>query len=437
MLRKRESTDEYIQITKLQNKDQLNTFVEDRLKQLILHANTHTKYYRQIFDQIDLIKDDTVDFSRFGEIPLLTKEIIKKHHQDLISDEYRTRKWFYNSSGGSTGEPVKFIQDDVYLKYGIATNYYYFKNILNIEEPTVKKVILWGSGRDLFKGSIGLNAKINNWLSNTILLNSLRMSQDDMEQYIQTINSFKPEFVRGYAGSLFELCRYAKQKKIPVYHPKIVVSAAEILTDTMRNVIESTFGTKVYDFYGSREVSNIAGECKNGLLHSFLFWNYLEILDKDNQPVREGDEGRVVVTNLYNYSMPLIRYEIGDLAILGPEKCSCGQVLPTLKKVNGRILERFILKNGALVHAGFFGLLFDKVFEEVGIEKWQVIQEDYDKIRINVVTRGEIPDQFKNDIDKKIRVGMGSECKIKWNIVDDIPKTPSGKYFNTQSLIWK
>lgn len=437
MLLKRESTDEYIQITKLQNKDQLNTFVEERLKQLILHANTHTKYYRQIFDQIDLIKDDTVDFSRFGEIPLLTKEIIKKHHQDLISDEYRTRKWFYNSSGGSTGEPIKFIQDDVYLKYGIATNYYYFKNILNIEEPTVKKVILWGSERDLFKGSIGFSAKINNWLSNTILLNSLRMTQDDMEQYIHTINSFKPEFVRGYAGSLFELCRYAKQNKIPIYHPKIVVSAAEILTDTMRNVIESTFGTKVYDFYGSREVSNIAGECKNGLMHSFLFWNYLEILDKDNQPVREGDEGRVVVTNLYNYSMPLIRYEIGDMAILGPEKCSCGQVLPTLKKVNGRILERFILKNGALVHAGFFGLLFDKVFEEVGIEKWQVIQEDYDKIRINVVTREEITDQFKNDIDKKIRVGMGSECKIEWNIVDDIPKTPSGKYFNTQSLIWK
>jgi phenylacetate-CoA ligase len=436
MLLKRESTDEYIHITKLQTKDQLNTFVEERLKQLILHANIHTTYYRQKFDQIDLIKDDTVDLSRFGEIPILTKEIIKQHHQDLISDEYQTRKWFYNSSGGSTGEPVKFIQDDVYLKYGMATNYYYFKNILNIEEPTVKKVLLWGSERDLFKGSIGFNAKINNWLSNTVLLNSLRMTQGDMEQYIHTINSFKPEIVRGYAGSLFELCRYAKQKKIPIYQPKIVVSAAEILTDTMRNVIESTFGTKVYDFYGSREVSNIAGECKNGLLHSFLFWNYLEILDKDNQPVREGDEGRVVVTNLYNYSMPLIRYEIGDMAILGPENCSCGQVLPTLKKVNGRILERFILKTGALVHAGFFGLLFDKVFEEVGIEKWQVIQEDYDKIRINVVTHGEIPDQFKNDIDKKIRVGMGSECKIKWNIVDDIPKTPSGKYLNTHSLIW-
>ena len=178
-----------------------------------------------------------------------------------------------------------------------------------------------------------------------------------------------------------------------------------------------------------------AGECKDGLLHSFIFWNYLEVLDKNNQPVREGEEGRVVVTNLFNYSMPLIRYEIGDLAILGPEMCSCGKMLPTLKKVNGRILEQFILKNGTLIHAGFFGLLFDKVFEESGIEKWQVIQEDYDKIRINVITHGEIADQFKNDMDKKIRIGMGSECKIEWVIVDDIPKTPSGKYLYTKSLI--
>jgi phenylacetate-CoA ligase len=262
------------------------------------------------------------------------------------------------------------------------------------------------------------------------------MSTENIEEYIRTINSFKPEIVRGYAGSLFELCRYAEQKKIPLYTPKIVISAAENLSDKMRSVIESNFGTKVYDFYGAREIDHIAGECKHGLLHLFP-WNYIEVLDKDNQPVREGEEGRIIITNLFNYSMPLIRYEIGDLVILGPEKCSCGQILPTLKKVNGRILEQFILKNGTIVHAGFFGLLFDKVFEEEGIEKWQVIQEDYDKIQIKVVTRKELSDTFKNDTDKKIKVGMGPECKITWDIVDDIPKTISGKYQYTKSQVWR
>ena len=95
----------------------------------------------------------------------------------------------------------------------------------------------------------------------------------------------------------------------------------------MRADIEEAFGTKVYNFYGSREVSNLAGECKKGLMHTFDFWNYLEVLDDNNQPVKEGEEGKVVVTNLVNYSMPLIRYEIGDLALRGPAQCTCGNNL--------------------------------------------------------------------------------------------------------------
>jgi phenylacetate-CoA ligase len=192
----------------------------------------------------------------------------------------------------------------------------------------------------------------------------------------------------------------------------------------------------VYNFYGSREVSNLAGECKDGLIHSFSFWNYLEVLDKDNQPVHEGEEGSVVVTNLYNYSMPLIRYEIGDMAILGPETCSCGQFLPTLKKVTGRITDHFILKNGTTVPAEFFIHLLGVVyFEKGGLEKFQVIQEDYDTIRINVVTRKEISNHYKNEVNEKMRVVMGSGCNIIWDIVDDIPKTQSGKYRYTISRV--
>lgn len=322
------------------------------------------------------------------------------------------------------------------MKWGSATNYFYFKNILDIDEPTAKKVILWGSERDLFKGNMGYKAMIHNWLSNTVFLNSFRMSEQAIEQYIHLINSIKPVIIRGYAGSLFELCRYAEKKKISLFTPEIVVSAAENISDTMRDVIESNFGTKVQNFYGSREVSNIAGECKDGLLHLFQFWNYVEVLDKDNQPVQEGEEGRVIVTNLFNYSMPLIRYEIGDTAILGPEKCSCGQVLPTLNNVTGRITDHFYLENGTMVPAEFFIHLLGVVcFEKGAFDKFQVIQEGYNEIRINVVTQNGVPDQFKNDINQKIRVVMGPQCKIVWDIVTDIPKTPSGKYLYTKSLI--
>ncbi len=437
-LKKSRFEKEYLEISALSDRDSLTNFMARKRKELILHANNHSRYYHKVFQKIELIKDGNIDSSRISEIPILTKDIIRKHHQDLISDDYQTRKWFYNSSGGSTGEPIRLIQDDIYTRWATATNYFYFKNIIDIDEPTVKKIVLWGSERDLFKGSMGFKTKIAHWMHNTVFLNSFKMTGTDIEKYIRTINSFKPEIVRGYAGSLFELCRYAEQKKLSIYSPKIVVSAAENLSDTMRNVIESNFRTKVYNFYGSREIGNLAGECSDGYMHPFVFWNFLEVLDNDNQPVREGEEGRVIVTSLFNFSMPLIRYEIGDMAILGSECCSCGQVLPTLKKVTGRITEHFILKNGTTIPAEFFIHLLGVVCYDGGqFDKFQVIQEDYTVVRISIVTQKEISDQYKNEVGAKIRVLMGPECKIKWDIVEDIPKTSSGKYLYTQSLVWK
>ena len=425
---------EYLEIAGLSDKNALNGFIDQKRNELFLHAYKHNRYYRRIFKQIGLIQNGEVDPFRIPDIPILTKDIIRKNHTELISDDYQTRKWFYNSSGGSTGEPVRLMQDDVYLRWRTATNYYYYRNILDIEEPTVRKVLLWGSERDIFKGSVGLRAKAQNWLSNVVFLNSLRMTEQDIERYINTINSVKPEIIRGYAASLYELCRHAEKKKLSIYTPKIIGSTAESLSDSMRETIQSCFGTKIYNFYGSREVSNLAGECKDGLMHPFMFWNYQEILDSRNQSVKTNEEGRVIVTNLFNYSMPLIRYEIGDMAILGPENCSCGNILPTVKKITGRVTDNFVLKNGTTIHGGYFRRL---LFTEDWVEQFQIIQEDYDKIKLLVVTRGEVPERCKHDIDAKIRLVMGQECRIKWNFVDDIPKTPSGKYLYTKSLVWR
>ena len=183
------------------------------------------------------------------------------------------------------------------------------------------------------------------------------MTEQDLERYVNTINSTKPELIRGYASSLYELCRYVERHKVSLQSPKVIISSAESLSDTMRYSIQSTFGTKVYNFYGSREVSSLAGECENGLMHPFMFWNYLEVLDSQNQPVKEGEEGRIVVTNLFNYSMPLIRYDIGDMAILVQEIAPVG-ICPTIKTVTGRVIDYFVLRNGMTIFGGYFITLF-------------------------------------------------------------------------------
>jgi len=425
---------EYHEIKNINSKDKLSEFQEKYLTKLLLHAYENVPYYHEIFDKIGIVRNGKADLSKFNQIPILTKEIMRKHHKELLSKDYTTRKWYYNSSGGSTGEPVRFIQDDVYAKWGNVAVHYWYKDILGVDEPGVKKIILWGSERDLFEGGMGWKTKIANWLNNTIFLNSFRMTEEDIERYIKIINAYKPDLIRGYAGSLYELCRYAERKNIAIYTPKVVVSSAETLRDEMREEIETVFGTKVYDYYGSRETNNLAGECKESLMHVLAFHNYVEILDINNNPVKEGEEGRVIVTNLHNYSMPFIRYEIGDMAVLGPKECKCGNPLPTLRKITGRITDHFVKEDGTIISGSALTLTFNL---KDWVKAFQIVQERYKRIRILVVPESEANELDKKDIEDKIKFLLGQDCEIIWEFVDEIPKTPQGKYLYIRSLVWE
>lgn len=423
---------EYLKIKNIYDEGKLFNLKEKYIKNLLLHAYKNVPYYHRIFKEIGLVNDEIVDFSKFFKIPLLTKEKIR--NEEILSKDYTTRKLYHTSTGGSTGEPIKFLQDNNYRKWKNATNKYYYQDILGIDELNVKKIILWGSERDLFEGSIGLKLKIGNWLTNTKFLNSFRMTKEEIENYIKIINSHKPDLIRGYAGSLYELCRYAEKKKMTIFSPKILISSAETLRDEMRQKIETVFGTKIYNFYGSRECASMAGECKYGLMHLFTFNNYIEILDNNNKPVKEGKEGKIIVTNLHNYSMPLIRYEIGDMAIRGPRKHKCGIPLLTLKKVTGRVTDHFLKEDGTIIHGEFFTHLF---YFKDWVKAFRIIQENYKKIRILVVPIGIIIEPKKRDIENKIRKIMGQDCEIIWECVEEIPTAKSGKYLYTKSLVWK
>jgi len=423
---------EYHEIKSMIDRGELLDCQGNYLKSLLLHAYHNVPYYNKVFSEISLIKNGEVDLSRFDRIPILTKEIIRKHQTELISKDYTTRKWHYNSSGGSTGEPVRFIQDSLYGKWGNATNEYYYQDMLSMNRMKSKKAILWGSEGELFSGGSSLKVKTTRWLTNSLFLNSFRMTEKDMERYIQAINSYRPDLMRGYSGSLYELCRYAQRKRLSIYTPRIIVGEAETIRDEMRTEIEGIFGTKLHGLYGSREVGVVAAECRNGLMHIFIFNNHVEILDDANQPAKEGQEGKVIVTNLHNYSMPFIRYEIGDMAILGPKKCDCGCSLPTLSRVTGRMTDHFLLKDGTIIHGEYFTHLF---YLKDWVKAFHVVQEDYKKIRIPVVLERAVSEPEKKDIEDKIKLVMGQDCQVIWDFVDEIPKMRSGKYLYTKSLV--
>jgi phenylacetate-CoA ligase len=207
-----------------------------------------------------------------------------------------------------------------------------------------------------------------------------------------------------------------------------------MLREDARRLIQDVFDTHVYDFYGSRECGGLAGECRCGLMHILSFNQQVEVVNDADQEVASGEQGRVVVTTLHNRAMPLLRFEIGDLAVKGPSQCRCGSVLPTLQAVQGRISDNFVTRDGTVVHGEYFTHLF---YYRECVRQFQVIQESYDHIRTYVSLHPgmSLPQEDREEISAKIRLAMGADCTVEYAIVEEIPKSPQGKFLFTFSKV--
>ena len=390
------------------------------LDQLLSFCSEHNTYYAEFLTgRRELIN-----------LPVLTKDVIRRRFDDLQSTKQTTRI-YRNSSGGSTGKPVTFVQDNSYSSWSNATQGFYFREFLGVEIFGAKSIWLWGSERDTFKLS-SRKAKLGLFLQNRLLLNTFDTSEQRWLEYIENIRSYRPCYVAGYAGSLYQIARVARKHNVRLYKPDFVYSAAEMLRDFMRREIEEQFNAKVYDYYGSREVGAIAGECSAGHRHVFIMNNLIEILDDEGHPMVNGKEGRITITNLHNYSFPMIRYDIGDSGAIRFDECPCGSSLPVLEKLTGRVTDHFLLRDGGLVHGEYFTHLF---YFRDWVEQFQVDQVDYDRIRISLVPCSAIENRDIYDINAKIRLVMGTDCDVEWEHVDSIKRTPQGKHLYTRCLI--
>jgi phenylacetate-CoA ligase len=204
------------------------------------------------------------------------------------------------------------------------------------------------------------------------------MSEENMLKYHKDMEKFQPDVIISYASSIYLLAKFLEKKGIKPNYPKISIStSAETLYPHMRETIERVFNVKVFDKYGSREVSAIAYECEvHSGLHIIMDNVIVECIDPITGEEVWDRPGEILITDLNNYGMPFIRYKIGDMGILSKEKCKCGRNTLLLKRVIGRTTDNFILKNGRIVHGEYFTHLF---YGLEGIKEFQFVQEKIDR----------------------------------------------------------
>ena len=397
------------------------------LVQLLAHCRRSVPYYAEIMKKVgDDFEHDPASY--LLRLPLLTKGLIRTHIEQLKSQHLGQRKWYFNTSGGSTGEPVKLIQDQDYGDRSNALQEFYSSWAgAGIGDSIV---YIWGSERDILEGSLGAELKkliIKSLLRKTYL-NAFRMTPEKMNEFIHILNTRRPKLIIVYVDSIFELARFAEREKIAIRPQSAIITSAGTLTPFMREKIEGVFQCKVFNRYGSREVSDIAGECAaHRGLHVFPWGCYVEVVDEAGNRLAAGTEGNIVVTCLSNYAMPLIRYQIGDRGVLSADSsCPCGRGGQILERILGRNDDIFETKDGTQIEGGYFGLL---LYSRPWVWKCQVIQKDYSSILFKIKqSEYDYEPEELSDIIHKTRVIMGEDCQVDFEFVDDIPTSPSGKY---------
>ena len=405
---------------------------KERLEALMRFAWENTPYYKEALGKAKVVESGgQVRLERLEEVPFLTKEIIVREFDRLKSRDIASRRWSPNSSGGSTGEPVTFLQDRDYENGTIAATLFFFS--MAGKEMGERELKLWGSERDIFEGSIGWREKTRNWLYHRMLLNSFRMGERELGRYVAQWNAFRPKVVWSYVDSAYELARFVEAKGLEIYSPRAIILTAGTLAAEMRRYIEKVLKTTVLNQYGSREVGGIAAECphQHGL-HLFEWKQFVEIIGPQGQRLPPGQEGEIAVTNLENYVMPMIRFRIGDRGILGVQQPSCKYPLRVLEKVTGRITNHFVRPDGQLIHGEYFTHLF---YFRPWVKRFQVAQKALDLVICYVVGEKEKSAGDAREITEKIRLVMGENCRVEFQFVPEIPPLRSGKYLFTVSEV--
>jgi len=395
---------------------------EKQLRHLIEFSYENVPYYRDLFKGLGLLPGDIRTIEDLEKLPILTKDIIKEHWEEFKPANLPSMKYYKHATGGSTGTPFTYriSKRDRFLGGALLYRGWGYGGY----ELGDRTVFLAGSSLG-FDTKSRLTTFVHETGRNLKKLSSFDMGENEMREYVQTINSFKPRFIRGYASSIYFFAKWIEENNLSIHSPTAVFTTSDNLFPHMRRKISEIFNCEVYDGYGLNDGGVSAYECpEHAGLHIDTERSIMDVVDSEGHQMDRG-EGQILATSLYNYAMPFIRYTTGDDGHIIDDVCGCGRGYPLLKEIMGRTTDVLFTPEGKNIHGWFFLYIFWDYGK--GIKEYQVVQETLEKIVVKIVPE----DGFDESQLTRIREVVAKRSPgwdIEFKYVDAIDRTRAGKY---------
>ncbi len=403
----------------IQNKNDhaFDVYVEHKKQDIISYHLKHNSFYKTFGKSINLLDWNT--------IPVMTKKDLQQPLDTLMSDGFTKKNVYVDKTSGASGQPFIFTKD----KFCHALTWAIIKNRFgwfNIDFNTTKQARFYGIPLD--KKGFYIE-KLKDFVSRRTRFNVFDLSDKAFENWLSVFKTKELEYMNGYTSPMVQFAKYLKRKNIVLSMEcpalKVCITTSEMLFENDKQLLKTQFGVPVVNEYGASELDLIAFEKPNGkwLVNSETL--FVEVLDDNNTVLPYGEEGRLVITSLYNKSQPFIRYDIGDIGILSKESTVKE---PILEKLAGRTNDMAILPSGKKAAGLTFYYITKSIIEDDGsVKEFVIEQTKLDTFKIIYVSSKNLSEEKMQHITIEMEKYLEKGLNINFERQKKLVRSKSGK----------
>jgi phenylacetate-CoA ligase len=399
--------------------DCVQAAARERLRALLRFAAQHLPYYTELFAQRGVDAGATDPIAALQRLPVMHKRHVRAAGDAIV--------WPAVPgglqpcvSGGTSGDTLHFHVDRLRQAQSMGARLAMQRH-LGVDVGA-RRIWLWGSPLEMKRSRV---RRVRDRLLNEIPLDAFDMGPPEMDAYLRTMQRFRPRLIMAYASAATMLAQYARDQRRAIALPglRAIVLTGDEVSDEDRRLIRTVFGAPVYTEYGSREVGLIAYECPHARLHVLTPHVHVEITQGDDA-VPGGEIGNITCTNLNTRAQPFIRYHLGDVGRLVPERCGCGLPLPVLEIRGARITGFVALPSGRLCHGHLVAYL---ARAESCVQAFRVIQPTLHELQVLIVVDETYTPAARTRMQQAFARYFGPDMHVDIRVVDALPPDPSGK----------